>query len=135
MKRINLKRNILMLFMVSIVLLSSLPVLAEDFSGTRIITPFDMDVSSGSYYGTSFSTSYSLKKSNGENINFWIDNKGNTSVVITINGEQARTIRPGQNGHITAKAGFFSKTYTFKAVPTPSGGNIDIDYRIAQRDY
>ncbi len=27
-----------------------------------------------------------------------------------------------------------SKAYKFKAVPVPNGGDIDIDYKIAQRD-
>lgn len=126
--------------MVSVMLLSSFPVLANNFDEIKeinedVITPCDMDVSSGTYSGTGFSTSYSLKEANGENINFWIKNNGKTDVVITINGDEARTIRPGKDGHISVKAGYFSKKYTFEAVPSPSGGKINIEYRIAQRDY
>ena len=100
----------------------------------RLITPFDMEVASGKYSGTEFQATYTLKKSNGTNVNFWVKNNGKVSVQITINGKEARTLAPGEQGHITATVGFFSSDYKFKAVPTPNGGTIDIDYKIAQRD-
>lgn len=99
------------------------------------ITPFDLEVRNGTIRNeVDFEKTYKLSKSNGKNINFWIKNNGTNSVRITINGKHGKTFGPGKSGHITAPAGFFTKNYTFKAVPTPSGGRISIDYRIAQRD-
>lgn len=89
---------------------------------------------SGSYSGTQFQATYQLKKSNGAKVNFWIKNTGNVSVKITINGGQKKTLAPGKSGHISAPVGFLSKDYKFKAVPTPNGGKISINFRIAQRD-
>nr|WP_202128604.1 hypothetical protein [Paenibacillus dendrobii] len=112
-------------------------------AGTSIISAFakstessskDYADKSGSYSGTEFQATYPLKKSNGAKVNFWIKNTGNVSVRITINGDQKRTLAPGKNGHISAPVGFLSSEYKFKVVPTPNGGKISIDYRIAQRD-
>lgn len=94
----------------------------------------DYAAESGSSSGTEFQASYPLKKSNGAKVNFWIKNTGDVSVKITINGNQKKTLAPGKSGHISAPVGFLSKKYKFKAVPTPNGGKISIDYRIAQRD-
>jgi hypothetical protein len=112
-------------------------------AGTSIITTFaestessskDYAAKSGSYSGTEFQATYPLKKSNGAKVNFWIKNTGNVSVRIIINGDQKRTLAPGKSGHISAPVGSLSSEYKFKAVPTPNGGKISIDYRIAQRD-
>ncbi|AZH29195.1 MULTISPECIES: hypothetical protein [Paenibacillus] len=94
----------------------------------------DYAVKSGSYSGTEFQAAYPLKKSNGVKVNFWIKNTGNVSVMIKINGDQKRTLAPGKSGHISAPVGSLSSEYKFKAVPTPNGGDISIDYGIAQRD-
>ncbi|WP_342437011.1 hypothetical protein NSS79_27985 [Paenibacillus sp. FSL L8-0436] len=99
-----------------------------------VIKPFDMDVSSGSYSGTGFSTSYKLSSANGKNVNFWINNTGDVSVKITINGGSEATFAPGKSGHIFAPVGHFASEYKFKASATPNGGDISIDYKIAQRD-
>lgn len=112
-------------------------------AGTSIIPAFaestessskDYAAKSGSSSGTEFQATYPLKKSNGAKVNFWIKNTGNVSVRITINGDQKRTLAPGKSGHISAPVGSLSSEYKFKAVPTPNGGEISIDYRIAQRD-
>lgn len=99
-----------------------------------VIQPYDMDVSSGSYSGTGFSTTYKLSSANGKNVNFWISNTGKVSVKITINGGSEATFAPGQSGHISASVGIFASSYLFKASATPNGGDIKIDYKIAQRD-
>lgn len=91
-------------------------------------------VDRGTSTGTQFQATYPLKKSNGEKVNFWIKNTGNVSVKITINKDQKRTLAPGKSGHISAPVGSLSKKYKFEAVPTPNGGEISIDFRIAQRD-
>lgn len=112
-------------------------------AGTSIIPTFaeptkssskDYTAKSGSSSGTEFQATYPLKKSNGAKVNFWIKNNGKVSVRITINGDQIRTLAPGQSGHISAPVSSLSSKYKFKAVPTPNGGRIKIDYRIAQRD-
>ncbi|MFF2911729.1 MULTISPECIES: hypothetical protein [Bacillales] len=99
-----------------------------------VIKPFDMDVSSGSYSGTGFSTTYKLSSANGKTVNFWIKNTGDVSVKITINGGSETTFAPGKSGHISASVGVFASNYVFKASATPNGGSIGIDYKIAQRD-
>ena len=88
----------------------------------------------GSAAGAAFEKTAALIDSNGKTVNFWIRNNGTTSVAITINGKGSRTIKPGTEGHISADVGYFTKDYTFKAAPTPNGGDIDIEYKIAQRD-
>jgi len=112
-------------------------------AGTIIIPAFaestessskDYAAKSGSYSGTEFQATNPLKKSNGAKVNFFIKNTGDVSVRITINGDQKRTLAPGKSGHISAPVGSLSSKYKFKAVPTPNGGKISIDYRIAQRD-
>lgn len=88
----------------------------------------------GSAAGAAFEKTAVLTDSNGKMVNFWIRNNGTTSVAITINGKDKRIIKPGTEGHISADVGYFTKDYTFKASPTPNGGDIDIEYKIAQRD-
>lgn len=88
----------------------------------------------GSAAGAAFEKTAVLTDSNGKIVNFWIRNNGTTSVAMTINGKDKRIIKPGTEGHISADVGYFTKDYTFKASPTPNGGDIDIEYKIAQRD-
>ncbi|MGG3280612.1 hypothetical protein [Paenibacillus solani] len=109
---------------------SMLPVFAKSTESSSK----DNAADSGSHTGTQFQATYPFKKSNGAKVNFWIKNTGDVSVKITINGRQKRTIAPGKSGHISAPVGFLSGDYKFKAVPTPNGGDISINYRIAQRD-
>lgn len=88
----------------------------------------------GSAAGAAFEKTAVLTDSNGKIVNFWIRNNGTTSVAMTINGKDKRIIKPGTEGHISADVGYFTKDYTFKASPTPNGGDIDIEYKIAQQD-
>lgn len=110
-------------------------------AGTCIISAFaestesssrDYAATSGSHSGTEFQAAYTFKKRNGAKVNFWIKNTGDVSVRISINGDQKRTLAPGKSGHVSVEVGSLSRKYKFKAVPTPNGGKISIDYRIAQ---
>ena len=93
-----------------------------------------MDIAKGSVTGSAFETTKSLTSKNVKIVNLWIQNNGTTSVAITINGKEKRTIEPGAQGHISADVVYISEDYKCKAVPVPNGGDIDIDYKIAQRD-
>ncbi len=94
------------------------------------------DISKGSYSDDdTFSQLHKLYRNNGEYVNFWIDNTGDKSITITIDGEGARVIKPGKNGHISAKVGKVTRIYEFMAVPSDgNGGTITFDYRIVQRE-
>lgn len=143
MKKNNVLKNISMALVIAGIVTTNIaiPVNAQTNKALNVnrinddvIVPYDMSVASGSYSGTEFQAKYSLKSKNGSKVNFWISNNGNVDVKITINGSNARTLSPGENGHISASVGYFSSDYEFKAVPTPNGGNIKIDYNIAQRE-
>ncbi len=99
-----------------------------------IVEPRDKELYQGSHSGSQFTMTFTASSRDGATLNFWIKNKGTTDVVITIDGKNARTIKPGAQGHISTTLGFFNQSHTCKAVPSPNGGSINIDYRIAQRD-
>lgn len=91
----------------------------------------------GDYCGSSYESSWKRNKINGDILNFYVNNKGTTSVIITINGENARTLEPGEAGHISAEVNDLlnlGKWYTVKCVPAISGADINITYAVAQRD-
>jgi len=93
----------------------------------------DLDVDSGSYSGSDYDDTFYLSKNNGKTVNFWIRNKGSNNVVISINGENERTIKPGRSGHITADVTGTNQRFDFNARPSASTpGHISIDFRIAQ---
>ncbi len=96
--------------------------------------PYGIDLAEGGAAGSEFETTKALTSKNGKTVNFWVQNNGTISVAITINGKGKRTIELGAQGHISADIGDISKAYKCKAVPVPNGGDIDIDYKIAQRD-
>jgi len=98
------------------------------------ILPVDLDVSHGTASGTQFSDTFSLTSRNGKNVNFWVRNNGKVAVKVTINGSVPITLEPGDQGHTSTRVGYFSSNYKFKVVPVPNGGDINIEYRIAQRD-
>ena len=98
------------------------------------ITPFDMQVDSGTYSGTQFNQSYALTSRNGKYLNFWVKNNGSKSVTITIDGTNARTLAAGEQGHISKTLGILTQSHTCKAVSSTNGGTINIEFRIAQRD-
>ena len=91
-------------------------------------------IAEGSYSGPEYQYSVYLNKNNGKTVNFWIRNKGSANVVISINGENERTIKPGRSGHISADVTSASQSFDFNAEASSSTpGDISIDYRIAQR--
>ena len=100
----------------------------------EIVSVRDLDVDSGSYSGADYDDTFYLSKNNGKTVNFWIRNKGSVNVVISINGENERTIKPGKSGHITADVTDTNQSFYFNAKSSASTpGDISIDYRIAQR--
>lgn len=129
-----IKKAVVPILIVTMVLVIAV-MLNTKISSADDINTKGMGISSGSYSGTSFGPAeYSLNKSNGQYINFWIKNTGNVNVKIKINDTVERTFKPGEEGHITAQFSRDSdEDFIFKAVPTPNGGKISIDYRIAQR--
>ena len=93
----------------------------------------DLDVDSGSYSGSDYDDTFYLSKNNGKTVNFWIRNKGSVNVVVSINGENERTIKSGKSGHITADVTDTNQSFYFNARPSASTpGHISIDFRIAQ---
>lgn len=108
----------------------------EDNSST--ITPFDMDVSSGSISSsTGFDNTWKLDSKNGKHVNFYIENTGNVNIKATINGNSERIFKPGDSGHISVEVSngiLGAKEYRFKAVSESNGGTVKMDYIIAQRD-
>ncbi len=82
-----------------------------------------------------FVLSQKLYENNGKYINFWVNNTGDRSVTIKINGKDVREIAAGENGHISAKVGMLATYYDFMAVPSDgNGGTITFEYRIKQTD-
>lgn len=99
----------------------------------EIIPVRDLDVDSGSYSGADYDDTFYLSKNNGKTVNFWIRNKGSVNVVISINGENERTIKSGKSGHITADVTDTNQSFYFNAKSSASTpGHISIDFRIAQ---
>ena len=100
----------------------------------EIIPVHHMGTAEGSYSGPEYQYNVYLNKNNGKTVNFWIRNKGSVNVVISINGENERTIKPGRSGHISADVTSASQSFDFNAEASSSTpGDISIDYRIAQR--
>lgn len=110
-------------------------VLSERMSvDNEIMSVRAVGIAEGSHSGPEFQYSVYLNKNNGKTVNFWIRNKGSVNVVISINGENERTIKPGRSGHISADVTSASQSFDFNAEASSSTpGDISIDYRIAQR--
>lgn len=93
----------------------------------------DLIINSGTISnGTGLNETYTLSPSNGRYINLYVENTGSVAVVASINGQSQRTFQPGQKGHISITASWYSRNYQFKA--TPLGGQAEMFYAIAQRD-
>lgn len=136
-------------FMLSIIMiLSSIGVcsaqtITDEPSATaiedEIIQPLSLDVDDGYVSGTSdFTKSWRLTKANGKYLNFYVLNNGTCDVQITINGKNARIIRAGSGGHITLELTDIlniGMNCTVKCISTLNGADIDIYYKVAQRDY
>lgn len=104
------------------------------------IMPLDLSLASGNLLDsdTGLEMSMTLNKDNGQYVNLYVENIGSTSVKATINGQNERTFKPGESGHISLEVtqGWFGfdKSYEFKVVSATNGGVISIHYEIAQRD-
>ncbi|WP_454964478.1 hypothetical protein [Filifactor alocis] len=92
-----------------------------------------MGTAEGSYSGPEYQYNVYLNKNNGKTVNFWIRSKGSVNVVVSINGENERTIKSGKSGHITADVTDTNQSFYFNAKSSASTpGHISIDFRIAQ---
>lgn len=110
--------------------------MSSDAEGSEI-EPLEKEIAYSGYAGSSYEASWKLYKIKGDILNFYVNNKGTTSVIITINGENARTLAPGEAGHISAEVNDLlnlGKWYTVKCVPAVSVADINITYAVAQRD-
>ena len=90
-------------------------------------------VENGSQKGFAFQQERSLEKFNGSEVNFWIKNKGLNPVEIKINGEYPVIVEAGKDGETSAPIKKDKVDYKFSASST-EGGDIDIDFKIVQRD-
>ena len=90
-------------------------------------------VENGSQKGFAFQQERSLEKSNGSEVNFWIKNKGEYPVEIKIDGDYPVIIEAGKDGETSAPIKKDKVDYKFSASST-EGGDIDIDFKIVQRD-
>ena len=97
------------------------------------IISYSMVITTGSYRGIEYEKYCQLTKGNGSKVNFWIRNNGRYPVVIKINGGKAVTVKAGGQGYTSTSVRRFSKDYKFTA-SCPQGGDINIDYRMVQRD-
>ncbi len=93
----------------------------------------DLIINSGTISnGTGLNETYNLSPSNGRYINLYVENTGSVAIVTSINGQGDRTFQPGEKGHISITASWYSRNYQFKA--TPLGGQATFFYATAQRD-
>ena len=90
-------------------------------------------VENGSQKGSAFQQERSLEKSNGSEVNFWIKNKGEYPVEIKIDGDYHVIVEAGKDGETSAPIKKDKVDYKFSASST-EGGDIDIDFKIVQRD-
>lgn len=90
-------------------------------------------VENGSQKGFAFQQERSLEKSNGSEVNFWIKNKGEYPVEIKIDGYYPVIVEAGKDGETSAPIKKDKVDYKFSASST-EGGDIDIDFKIVQRD-
>lgn len=90
-------------------------------------------VENGSQKGSAFQQERSLEKSNGSEVNFWIKNKGEYPVEIKIDRDYPVIVEAGKDGETSAPIKKDKVDYKFSASST-EGGDIDIDFKIVQRD-
>ena len=90
-------------------------------------------VENGSQKGSAFQQERSLEKSNGSEVNFWIKNKGEYPVEIKIDGDYPVIVEAGKDGETSAPIKKDKVDYKFSSSST-EGGDIDIDFKIVQRD-
>ena len=83
---------------------------------------------------TGYSASFTATDTNGDTLVFHVTNKGETTVYVTINDEDATaiTLAPSEAGEVSVELTSKPTAYDFKVVPASNGGSISIDYRIDQ---
>lgn len=101
--------------------------------------PLDLTIDSGDINNkTGLKTTYKLNNSNGKYVNLYIENKGNNSVVATINNGGKRTFGKGEKGHISLEVtqGFCGgdNEYEFEVLTGKNGGTVNIYYEITQQN-
>ena len=88
---------------------------------------------------TGLEFSKKLNERDGGYVDLYVENKGPGLVAATINGQNERTLQPGENGHIflevTQNFLGFDREYEFKVVSAANGGSISIYYEITQGTY
>lgn len=89
----------------------------------------------GTHSGGKFARTYECRKVDGKYLNFFVENLGSYPVLITINGEYARTIPAGSAGHIRASIAstIMAQSMTVECV-SESGEELNIYWKAAQRD-
>ena len=90
-------------------------------------------VENGSEKSFAFEQNRSLEKSNGSKVNFWIRNNGEYPVKIKIDGDYPVIVEVGKEGETSASIKKSKVNYKFSA-SSPEGGDIDIDFKIVQKD-
>lgn len=88
------------------------------------------------YEDAEFEKSIYLSPSNGKYVSFYVINQGEYSIQISINGENACEIAPGQDDSITMDVTeflSFKRKYTFRCIST-EGATVDIGYKITQHN-
>ena len=104
------------------------------------IMPCDFHIASATLIDSNIGLEMSkmLNEENGKYVNLNVENNGSNSVVAAINGQNSRTLKPGESGHISLEVtqGFLGldREYEFTVVAGTNGGAISIHYEIAQQD-
>ena len=97
------------------------------------IMPLDLDLDGGdiSNSATGIEKSLKLNQKNGKYVNLYVENKGQTAIVATINGDAKRTFQRGEKGHIYVEVtqGFLGtdRSYTFKVAPVSGSAAFRYD--------
>ena len=88
----------------------------------------------GTHTGDTFTKTFECWKSDGKNFNFFVENKGTSPVVITINDNNPRTIPAGSSGHVsvTIAGGVLPLRMNVKCV-SEDDSDLNIYWKVAQR--
>lgn len=84
----------------------------------------------GSYSGEEFVIEDEIDETYGNYVNFFVKNKGDSTVVISVDDKNFVDVKSGTRTYIRTRV-FGKKVYKFKA--SAKDKKIDIDYRIIQR--
>lgn len=100
-----------------------------------LIQPYDMNIASGYMYDVSdYIRTYYLDHRNGFHLFFYVENRGTTEVMASINGLN-QVIAPGNSATVRyAVVNPFIEEYEFKIVPTATHGTMSVYYSIIQRE-